>query len=271
MTSDTTQFTVLLARQRSGTHALKSVLERHPAIFPTREIFHRTPREPARAVNYFLFIDRQPEPPEDKERLLLDHLAYVRGLTPKPRVILDIKYHQVETPFEPRPGVPRLIEFIREQGFGLLHLTRRNYLRYYVSKQKAERGDGWAVKDDTPAVVNDTRIELDVDDLLRTLERCREEDEQVASWFDDYDPFLSLDYEELAEGLGGPLAADPLERIARWLGVEPDFPDRQPELRKQATLPLEKSVMNYDEVERALRDTQFAYCLTDEPVYRTPG
>ena len=39
MTFAPERFVVLLARQRTGTNALQSVLERHPAIACTREVF----------------------------------------------------------------------------------------------------------------------------------------------------------------------------------------------------------------------------------------
>ena len=264
MNGDATQVTVLLARQRSGTHALKSVLETHPAIYASAEIFHPSPRRPsAQEVNYFRFAERHAS--ADREEVFLDYLAFVGELAGKPHVVLDVKYQHMDAALDRE----RLVELIRERKLSVLNLTRRNYVRYYLSREKAERQRRWFVDGDAPAdAATDTPIDVDVDDLLRTLERCRAEDDAIAAEFNRHEPRLTLDYEDLVTGDTDDIAEPALARIAAWLGVPATFPQRKPAFRKQATLPLQASITNYPDVEQALRGTGFAYCLEDEGVTR---
>jgi hypothetical protein len=95
--------TVLLARQRSGTNALMSVLETNPDIFCFDEVFRldEGPRQDAvqQRANYFNFLkgyagsDIARSFPDRHEQVLTDYLAHLRGLVDVSRIVVDVKYN----------------------------------------------------------------------------------------------------------------------------------------------------------------------------------
>ncbi|MEZ5421408.1 MAG: hypothetical protein R2708_29270, partial [Vicinamibacterales bacterium] len=87
------EFTILLARQRTGTNALRSVLETHAAICCFDEVFKiedRTSADPVkRASNYFGFLEHYCAGdvtrafPDRHQQVLDDYLVHLRALTAK--------------------------------------------------------------------------------------------------------------------------------------------------------------------------------------------
>jgi hypothetical protein len=81
-------FVFLLGRQRSGTNALRSILETHPEICCLNEVFSATDRNSEypelHAINFFNFVNQQtrrvPDAfcPDNHKRLFLDFLEYWR-------------------------------------------------------------------------------------------------------------------------------------------------------------------------------------------------
>jgi hypothetical protein len=276
--------TVLLARQRSGTNALRDVLDSHPAVFCLPEVFQAEPSPKARyevEANYFNFLDeRRGEikgvltSEEAQEALFLEYLRFLGSFSDKPQMVVDIKYnsaHNVDAPWRDLAAEPTLFAYIRRNGIRVLNLRRRNYLRYYLSWLKTERtrkyhlhasGPNGAVK------VEDEGIELDLDEMVFRLELCRNEDQLIHRMLGGYANYTSIEYEELFPRIGEPPADTVLERVAEWMGIEPDFKKSQPRYRKQSVLPLEKAITNFEEVAEALRGTEFEYVLEDEPTYR---
>jgi hypothetical protein len=276
--------TVLLARQRSGTNALRDVLDSHPAVFCLPEVFQSQPSPKARhevEANYFNFLDeRRGEikgvltSEEAQEALFLEYLRFLGSFSDKPQMVVDIKYnsaHNVDAPWRDLAAEPTLFAYIRRNGIRVLNLRRRNYLRYYLSWLKTERtrkyhlhasGPNGAVK------VEDEGIELDLDEMVFRLELCRNEDQLIHRMLGGYANYTAIEYEELFPRIGEPPADAVLERVAEWMGIEPDFKKSQPRYRKQSVLPLEKAITNFEEVAEALRGTEFEYVLEDEPTYR---
>jgi len=268
-------FTVLLARQRSGTNALRSVLGTHPGIHCFYEVLHEelchSKFDTLRAQSYFHWLVH--EAGDDVERFMpgqqeaqftafLDHL---RTLTPCPVKVIDVKYNMVHllSPTYQALGTYALFELITERRLRVLNLVRRNYLRPYLSRLRAAITGDHGVRAD--AVVEEPTVRVKVRDLARKLEQFRREDLLVERAFGSYRGYLKCEYSELftPEGTADPVA---LERIASWLGVEPTF-DLVPKTKKLTALPLWEAIENWDEVQAALRPTRFAYCLDDEPSY----
>lgn len=276
---DGSSIIVLLARQRSGTNALRSILNTHPDIYCFPEVFHNNPRRKvAVQANYFNFLARHLDgdaagvlKTHDHEGLFLDFLEYLRCFTPKRFIVIDVKYmstHHVAKAWRFIGEEPYLFFLIREHGLRVLNMQRKNYLRYCLSEIKAQVAQRWAIPKDAAGERVDQTVYVDVDWMLRVMELCRSEDEAVTRAFAAYEPLLQLEYEEFFPEIDGPVSDAPLERIADWLGVEPAFGRRQPFFRKQSILPLEQTIENYPEVAEALRGTDFEYCLEDEQTYQ---
>jgi hypothetical protein len=271
----------MLARQRSGTNPLRNVLDSHPEIFCTPEVFHDRPSADAELeveTNFFRFVEQHPQGRlsrahdwDQQKAIFSDFLDFLRSFTEKRFVMVDVKYnatHHLNAAWKFISAEPTMFPFIRSERLYVFNLTRRNYLRYYLSQSKADRSQTWTAL--AKASQKDDKIQLDVAAMLRSLELCRAENEIIDRSFSDHQRYLNIDYADLFPVMGAPVSGDALGRIAGWLGLEDAF-ENDPAYRKQAVLGLRDTIENFDEVERALTGTAFEYCLEDEPMYRQPS
>jgi hypothetical protein len=271
------EFTILLARQRSGTNALRSVLQTNPDMFCFDEVFGWA--DPARldAVqirgNYFEFLQQYTAGdiakafPERNEQVLTDFLAHLRGLTDKRLILIDVKYnstHHLDGRFRPL-GEPALFGMIKKRRLAVLQLTRRNYLRCLVSQIKAWHSKQYYTREDGPPA--DVRVQVPANWALRTLELWRAEDQAVAAAFQGYPLYKRVEYTELFPDASGCLASAALQDLRAWFGVSDEFL-AQASFRRYSSLPLGKTIENIDELTHTLRGTRFEQDLDDEPAYR---
>ncbi len=289
MGPDYSQFIILLARQRSGTHALRSILESHPDIFGVEEPFHlKTPDDPGTGeTNFFVFLKRVAhiDPlrliAADYEPLFLEYLQHLRGFSAKRYLLLDVKLnsvHHILKRFQPLFAPPHLFELILKHGLRTFVLTRKNYLRYYLSIAKARASDIYHVNA-APAPHLDAKIHVNPAELALELNRCAAEDAFVHDCFTIYantywgynfrEKYFTRDYAEIFTATENGAAPEFLERFAGWLGISNNFQNFCA-FQKQSSLPLKEAIVNYREVARCLRRTPFKYCLVDEEVYRPP-
>lgn len=299
---DNSTIIVMLARQRSGTNALRYILDSHTevACFPELFLPEPSPRDRlAPKVSYFNFLERQTKyrigevltSREVQDQVFVDYLTYLRGLSDKRFILVDVKYsstHHFDGPWRSLSAEPALFSLIRQHKLRVLNLRRRNYLRYYVSERKAQETNRWHARAQAPRrrepwyrglrlgratndATPDTTITLSIDHLMRTLELCRRDDGVVDRSFGRYGRWLTVEYEDLFPRLDGAPDTAQLERVANWLGVAMPSSLREPVFKKQALLPLRQTITNYGEVEEALRGTEFEYCLEDERMYRSGG
>ncbi len=278
--ADYSDFVVLLSRQRSGTNALRSVLDTHPDVFCFNEVFNLPDRdaddELLRESNFFTFVERyaggdiRKTLPDNHERLFLDFLDYLRCLSDKRYALIDIKYNmtQLLVPTWHRPGTPYLFDLIARHRLRVLNVTRRNYLRWFLSVKKANDSGVYSV-DRSKSTYADQAIHLPAAYTVREMTTCAEEDELITRYLGPVDEALRLEFEYAELFPGGAVVVDPdhLARFSAWLDIPNEF-ELEPEYRKQSSLPLSEAIENYDEIAAALRDTPLAYCLEDEPAYR---
>jgi hypothetical protein len=294
-------FVILLARQRSGTNALRSVLGMHQQITCLPEVFdtYMTDYQIGRGasafrsheVSYFNFLEkhignevRKWALSGDRAGVFLDFLDYLRCFSEKKYIVVDVKYmstHHVSTNWRFISDEPYLFSMVKEHNLRVVNITRRNLLRYYLSELKAQHSGRWHEFDETvvgnqqwyimrkkqSSRVRDQSVYVDVEDLLQTLLLCHKENDIVEISFADYENYLTFDYDDMFSSVGAPLSDCVLDRISQWLSVENDFPQAKPEYKKQSHLTLEETISNYEEVVEALRGTEFEYCLEDEKMY----
>jgi len=271
------EFTVLLARQRTGTNALRSVLDTSPEIFCFNEVF-----QPAEAVssapiqfrgNYFTFLaeygagDVSRTLPQHHEQVLADYLAHLRRLTETRLIVIDVKYngtHHIGGIYRPMLE-PTLFALLKAREVAVLNVVRRNYLRCLLSVRKAWRTGRYSVFDQPNAA--DVRVSVPVKWALSEMRRWSIEDEIVTDAFAGYRHFKQVEYTELFDA-DGTIPGAMLEMLRDWFGVEAPFPER-PVFRRQSSLPLAETIENMEELAAALRGTPFESCLEDEPVYRS--
>ncbi len=211
---DYSAFIIMLARQRSGTNALKSILGTLPDVSCLGEVFSIKARESAksqmREMNFFNFLVKYANGdvtrifPDQHEKLFRDYLGFLRGFSDKRFILIDVKYNQMYFLTQPyaRPE-PYLFQLIRKYGLHVLHLTRRNYLRSWLSELKALRSGVWICRADRP-LEYDRPISVDVSGLLGKLYFFKEYDRLVSSHFRDYAKFLTGDYAQVFSGTDMP-------------------------------------------------------------------
>lgn len=270
-------FTVLLARQRTGTNALRSVLETHPDICCFDEVFKiedRTSDDPVkRASNYFTFLERYCAGdvtrafPDRHAQILAAYLDYLGGLTAKRLRVVDVKYNSTHHLSDVWRGIgePTLFTSIKARGMGVLQLTRRNLLRCLLSTIKGVASNRYYVRDGHAPP--DARVHVPPAWALATMEHWAAEDALVAGAFDGYPVYRCVEYADVFPDASGAMAAGALSELGAWFGVENAFVNRV-SLTKQSSLPLDQTIENFDELHAALRGTRFAPCLDDEPAYR---
>ena len=270
-------FTVLLARQRSGTNALLSVLGTHPEIFCFDEVFRRDdlirPDPVQIRGNYFNFLEEYADGdvtrifPDRHQELLTAYLAHLRRLTPKRLVVVDVKYnstHHLSGMWRPIVE-PTLFAWLKERSIAVLHLTRRNYLRCLLSHLKAWESKQYYVFEG-PAP-EDVRVTVPATWALEEMQRWQMEDDLVAAAFAGYAHYKQIEYADLFPDDSGAIAAATLDDLRAWFDVPPAFVNRV-SLSKQSALPLVESVENFADVRATLQGTPFEGCLDDEPAYR---
>ena len=205
---DYSAFIIMLARQRSGTHALKSILGTLPDVFCLGEVFSLKGRESAdhklREMSFFNFLVQYANGdvtrifPDQHEKLFRDYLLFLRGFSDKRFILIDVKYNQMYFLTQPyaRPE-PCLFQLIRKYGLHVLHLTRRNYLRCWLSQLKARRSGVWLCRSNQPLEYADRPISVDVSGLMEQLRFFKDFDRLVSSHFHDYPKFLTGDYAQV--------------------------------------------------------------------------
>lgn len=288
-TVDYSNVIVMLARQRSGTNPLRDVLDAHPELFCLPEVFHPEPSTEATLeveTNYFHFLERHTRgdikrvlvSEKEQERVFLDYLEFLRCFSDKRYAVIDVKYnstHRMDGPWREITAQPTMFLLIKRHGLRVLNLTRRNYLRYYLSWTKANMTGHWTASDHRSrtdpgrAGAKDEAVTLPPDGMLFMLELCRSENELIDRMLGWYRRYFEIEYEDLFPVIGAPASTEVLGSLAAWLGIENSFPpDKHPRYRKQAVLPLADTIRNYDEIAAALRGTEFEYCLEDERPYK---
>ncbi len=258
------RFGILLARQRSGTGALGTILDKHSQIKYLGEIFH--PNNVGSVNNFFTYkleaIRKEPELvlPGRGMELLEGFLGWKDGLIKNQFPIIDAKYSSLHhlcppmlNPLE-RPG---LLTHCIQNKLPIIHLTRNNYLHTYLSGRLAEANKVWHARSDSEIKV--TSINIDVKQLIFYCNQTKASMNMMQQWLGKRHFVLEIDYADLFDE-NGSLATSIKEDLEDLLDVE-DFKDTAPVFVKQNTAPLSEAIENFDQVSDALRKTEFGWMV----------
>lgn len=138
------------------------------------------------------------------------------------------------------------------ESLKVIHLTRRNRLRTVISLEIAFKTGQWTQSAKRNSnEIREKRLQLEPARLIHRLEQIEAGEMATRARFRDRE-ILEIVYEELV--------SSPVENFAavgRYLEVDGIDPS-QIRLRRQNPEPLQQLLINYDEVEAALRNTRFA-------------
>lgn len=261
----TRKFGLLIARQRSGTGALGTTIDRQRNVRYLGEVFH--PNNVGQDRNYFTHATQAVA--EDPELLLpkgvpelldrfLDATVPDTGRLP----ILDVKYnglHHLSSPWRSPEEPPWLIKECREQGYPIIHLRRLNLVEVFVSGRLAQENKVWHARKDEEISV--TRVKVEPVQLLRFLTIQSNIDRIVQNWLGPRAEVLNVYYETMfdAEGNISELVG---EQVSRFLGIPP-FEDRSVMYVKQNRKPMREAIENFGAVMDALESTEFEWMLRE--------
>jgi hypothetical protein len=261
---------VLLARNRSGSGALGSLLDRTPSLAYLWEVFHDNFID--RPSNYFCFMrefcKENPDawmPSQARARFdeYLDYLSsWSKKRYGKPDVLMDMKYnsmHHFNANWLALDEPPTLFKILRDKNVPIIHLRRKNHLRAYVSGLYAHKNKTW--HSTTYESITVRSLTINVKDCLDYLRVLKWQDDRVDWILSGYSPQLELEYSELFD-LRGRLSAPARQHLADFCCVSPQSIG-EPELVKLTPNALDRVIENYAEVESCLRESPYAWMLDD--------
>ena len=172
-------------------------------------------------------------------------------------ILVDVKVEQLrilDWPSIRLTDPPRLLSYMRDRGFRLIRLRRRNLLAQLASLKLAISTQVWVRTTSAPDAGAPGTVRIDLNTLYDEFSWREREEAQVDAWLGDGAQSLTLYYEDLA-GPGGGLADGSRARLNHFLGWQLSTASLA-STRKIAP-PLSTLIENYDEVAKALTGTQY--------------
>ena len=259
-------FVLLLARQRTGTGALNTALEKHPNIKYLNEIFNEDNAK--LDTSFFRFYERQVRMygrkiiPNLRFGIFERYMKSMRARYKAGTMIIDTKYnnlHHLDANWRGPIQCPTLLEECMNRDIRIIHLTRRNHLKTFVSGVLADINRVWHAFD--IAEIHTRSASIDLNSLMNYLDVTEKEDEIVSLWIKHYHRKMEFDYADVFTS-AGEIDEGIMKTLLDFLG-EPYVPGLQPLIFKQAPAELAESIANFDEVKQALLGTRHAWMLTD--------
>ena len=272
---------ILLSRQRSGTNALRSVLETHPKLHCFYEITSFAENDLKREESFISYAKNQCgdryDDPDNHIEIFEEFVEVLHGLHDKEITVIDLKYnslHHVSARWAELHERP-LFTWLQGNYVPVIRLRRDNYLKVLLSDQIAQKRNQWhdlgaergtRVKPKALDAImpNDS---ADMAYLLHRIKSLQLEDGIIDSIFQNYDNLCQVTYSEMFPELGCSLSESVLERICTLLDVDFSF-QTTPWTSKSVPRPLWEVITNWQQVSSTLRGTQFEHFLADETMFQ---
>ncbi len=241
---------IILTTQRTGSTFLVGCLDSHPDIHCITELLVGAHLEPPA-------IFRSSRVMTKASRFLLSGGWYpARAMerfyagSPAPVSIFKIMYNQISNP-------PTLAYLTGDKSLCVLHLSRRNLLKAYVSRllMPRKRNAIWEPHTTEPLPPVQTRV--DPAQALAYMREARARYEHFEAAFAGHRR-LPLAYEDLVDGRQ--LQATAGRRICDFFGLE--YHPMQSRFIKLNPESLEAMVTNYVELAEAISETEFSGMLS---------
>ena len=259
-------YVLLLARQRSGTSALGSILNKSSEAYYLGEPFNLANFGKPR--NFFSYKEQAVlENPElmrpDRNQELWE--GFVDAMNEKfgGKGFIDVKYNQTHhvngdsyLPTNP----PWLVAHAFSQKLPIVHLTRRNHLKNFVSVVRAKKTGVWHTKVKHEAL--ERQVSINVDELMNHIRLCENTLNLFDGWMKNRGHVLTLDYSETfkSDGNLSDKAVEGIERLTGYSGLEALRTD----FIKQTSDDLAEEIENFIDVAAALAPTEHAWMLDDQ-------
>ncbi|MGY2048688.1 hypothetical protein [Methylobacterium sp. JK268] len=236
---------LLLSRQRSGTGALVSVIERHPAITYAGEVLdsHSALGSFSKWIDTNAIHDLKPE---NMHRRFADFMDTFRS--DEKVHIIDIKYNFLNMFSPPSYGMreaPWILEYFASIPAPIINLRRRNLLDAYVSGKLAELNGAWHITDHGSNYQQ--RLTINIPDFAAFLRNAVREDRFFADYFTGYTFSKVIYYEEIFTDEHS-LSEECLRELSDLLSIDLTHLDKRPRFCKQVRGRSSEKIENIDEV-----------------------
>lgn len=267
----------LIACQRSGTHLLREIINSNPGIALFSEPFTPDPN-PVYWSTYIRTLSAHEYPPllpEDAMDLLDRYMLRVQqdldvenmwsgGGKPQLRTLgLDVKYNQIKCVNPVSSNLrtqPLLLDYFRSRDFRIIHMVRKNLVHAALSLIIAKLRNVWGNED---GAVIQGRYEISTESLFSHIWSIKSERDEFVRLAHDL-PMQTCVYEDLVKDIrrvdaAGEFPNDTivLAPLARYLDVPNRF-KHAPNRHKVINRPFAEILENYDELVRAIEDSEFS-------------
>jgi LPS sulfotransferase NodH len=147
---------------------------------------------------------------------------------------------------------PAVVPYIRKNGINVIHVSRDNTLKTWVSVLTAKARGGF--HSGGGAAVAAVKVEVPVGTLVHRLKQIRNSSNRWATLFEGHTDYVHVRYEYFVSNKASETA-----RLCRFLGVAEE--PLESDLKKMNSDCLSDLVTNYDQVIATLRGTSFEACL----------
>ena len=157
-------------------------------------------------------------------------------------------YHHADENWE------RVWPYLKEQDLKVLHWKRKNYLKVHLSMSIARRTRQFLSKNKKKS--RQQSIALDYDECLHWFEMTKAWEIQFESYFNDS---LVIYYEDLVKNY-----TQNMQIIQEYLNVR--VGETRSPLKKQARFPLDKAIINFDQLKSQFAGSEWAIFFEPEEI-----
>lgn len=223
---------VIIARSRTGSNLLNSLLGSHKEIETNGEIFSYLKDYSCGEVWKKTFVKK-----EKKINWVGFKLFY---------------YHPIDS-------IDKSVwDYIdKDPEIHVIHLRRENMLRTYISRLIAGKLKIWLNKDSEDIKIEEKKIKVNIEECFEEFKKIKIWEDETRSRFINRKNYIELTYEELIESRDVMMS-----KIFSFLNLE-SIPTKT-KLEKQNPESIDTLVTNYPELKKAILNSDFSYLLDNE-------
>ena len=219
---------VVIARARTGSNLLLSLLNNHPQIRALGEKFSRLGNKNTKLIFNEIF-------PKKSTKTIGFKLFYYHPIDSEDKSIWEILKN--------------------DTNFKIIHLQRKNVLRTHISELIARKLDLWTDRGRSEIGLVKKKININVDEFYRVLEKNEKHIEKVKNQFQQH-KMIDVFYEDLVDN-----RSKTMERVFDFLNVS-NY-DSKTDLLKQNPEKMNDLIMNHEELVEKLINSKYSFMLEE--------
>ncbi len=220
---------IIITHPRSGAHLIISLLNSHPEIECVDEVFNKLNADECN-LHYQKYLNSE------------QNITQIKGF--------KIPYHFWNTKKN-----DIWIKAKNNPEFKIIHLSRSNLIRAYVSYEIAEKTKVWYGKKEQPKLI-DKKIIIDPKHCLQWMNQTIHQ-QKISEYEFRYHISFTLTYENFLFDNNKSI------EMLKFLDVDTHH-QLTTRMKKQNPEPLHQLIINYDEFENSIRKSRWSVFLDDD-------